>query len=89
MLVLQQANPRSQYLLWYNIRLMQGAKIPSVPVEELGAIPVDPAAKFVKVAPNELPKVYGKIIDDGVGSASGALFNVENDDRYQRIGQYY
>ncbi len=87
MLVLQQVNPRSQYLLWYNIRLMQGAKIPSVPVKELGAIPVDPAAKFVKVAPNELPKVYGNIIDSGVGNASGALFNVDNDEFYKQISE--
>ncbi|MEY2676696.1 MAG: hypothetical protein RL510_716, partial [Actinomycetota bacterium] len=47
MLVLQQANPRAQYQLWYNIRLMPGAMIPSVPVPEIGAIPVAADAKFL------------------------------------------
>lgn len=87
MLVLQQASPRAQYLLWYNIRLMQGATIPSVPVQEIGAIPVDPGAKFVKVAPNELPKIYGQILDSGVGGASGRLFNVDNDEFYKQISE--
>jgi hypothetical protein len=87
MLVLQQATPRSQYLLWYNIRLMQGATIPSVPVQDIGAIPVDPAAKFVKVVPNELPRIYGQIIDSGVGSSSGNLFDVENDEFYKQISE--
>lgn len=87
MLVLVQATPRSQYQLWYNIRLMQGASIPAVPVPEIGAIPVASDAKFLKVVPNELPKVYGSIIDNGAGSAEASEFDLTNDEFFKQISQ--
>ena len=87
MLVLVQETPRSQYQLWYNIRLMQGASIPSVPVPDIGAIPVASDAKFLKVEPNALAKVYGSIIDNGAGSAGAENFALTNDEFFKQISQ--
>lgn len=87
MLVLVQENPRSQYQLWYNIRLMQGASIPSVPIPEIGAIPVATDAKFLKVVPNALAKVYGSIIDNGAGSAGAEKFALTSDEFFKQISQ--
>ncbi len=87
MLVLIQNSPRSQYQLWYNVRLMQGATIPSVPVQSIGAIPVAQDAKFLKVVPNELPTVYGGIIDDGPGSPGAANFTLTNDEFFMQISE--
>lgn len=87
MLVLVQENPRSQYQLWYNIRLMQGASIPSVPVPDIGAIPIATDAKFLKVVPNALAKVYGSIIDNGAGSAGAEKFALTNDEFFKQISQ--
>ena len=87
MLVLIQASPRAQYQVWYNVRLMQGASIPAVPVAELGAIPVASDAKFLKVIPNQLPKVYGSIIDNGAGSVGGGDFDLNNDEFFKQISE--
>ena len=87
MLVLIQSSPRAQYKLWYNIRLMQGASIPAVPVAEIGAIPVASDAKFLKVIPNELPKVYGSIIDNGAGTPAAGNFDLANDEFFKQISQ--
>lgn len=87
MLVLVQETPRSQYQLWYNIRLMQGATIPSVPVAEIGAIPVEPSAQFLQVVPNELPGIYGSIIDNGAGSPSANLFDLTADQFFKQISE--
>ena len=87
MLVLQQANPRAQYQLWYNIRLMPGAMIPSVPVPEIGAIPVAPDAKFLTVVPKLLPKVYGTVIDNGAGSPNADLFDLSADEFFKQISE--
>jgi hypothetical protein len=87
MLVLQQQSPRSQYQLWYNIRLVQGASIPSVPAFNIGAVPVDPAAKYLTVVPNELPTKYGSVIDLGAGSEAASLFSLDNDEFFKQISQ--
>jgi hypothetical protein len=87
LLVLIQSSPRAQYQLWYNVRLMQGATIPSVPVEAIGAIPVASDAKFLKVVPNELPTTYGSIIDNGAGSLGGSNFSLENDEFFKQISE--
>ncbi|MCX8530641.1 MAG: hypothetical protein ORN27_11350 [Rhodoluna sp.] len=87
MLVLIQASPRAQYQVWYNVRLMQGATIPAVPVQSIGAIPVATDAKFLKVVPNELPKVYGGIIDNGAGSLGASDFTLTNDEFFKQISE--
>ena len=87
MLVLVQETPRSNYQLWYNIRLMQGATIPSVPVASIGAIPVEPSAKFLKAVPNELPSVYGSIIDNGAGIGAAGLFDLSQDQFFKQISE--
>ena len=87
MLVMQQATPRSKYLLWYNIRLMPGAKIPEVPSAETGAIPVENDSLFLKLAPADIASGYGDVINKGAASLSFGLFETENDEFYKQVSQ--
>ncbi len=87
MLVLIQASPRAQYQVWYTVRLMQGATIPAVAVKEVGAIPIANDAKFLKAVPNELPTVYGSIIDNGAGSVGASNFELSNDEFFKQISE--
>ncbi|MFM6970990.1 MAG: hypothetical protein ACKOWH_00150, partial [Rhodoluna sp.] len=85
MLVLQQETPRSKYLLWYNIALMPGTKIPEVPGTDVGAIPVDANSLFLKVAPASIATAYGDVINRGASSLSYGLFDVAEDEFYQQV----
>jgi hypothetical protein len=87
MLVMQQETPRSQYLLWYNIRLMPGAKIPEVPASELGAIPVQEDSLFLKLAPKDIATGYGDILDNGAASLSFGLFDTANDEFFKQVSE--
>lgn len=85
MLVFQQANPRSNYRLWYNMRLMPGAEIPEVPSAEIGAIPIASDSLFLKLAPKDLANGYSDIIDKGASSLSFGLFDTTNDEFYRQV----
>jgi len=85
MLVLQQASPREQYKLWYDIDMLPGVKLPAVNTVETGAIPVAPDSLFLKIAPNALPSRFGDLLDLGTSSQSAMMFNVANDEYYQQI----
>ena len=85
MLVLQQTDPRSNYKLLYNVRLMPGAKIPEVASPEVGAIPVDADSLFLKLAPKDIPAAYGDLINKGQSSLSAGLFDVEADEFYKQV----
>ncbi|MEY4639387.1 MAG: hypothetical protein RLY13_385 [Actinomycetota bacterium] len=87
LLVMQQATPRSQYLLWYNIRLMPGAKIPKVPTADVGAIPVENDSVFLKISPMSLATAYGDVINKGAASLSYGLFDIESDEFYKQVSQ--
>jgi hypothetical protein len=87
LLVMQQATPRSQYLLWYNIRLMPGVKIPRVPTAGVGAIPVETDSVFLKIAPFSLATAYGDVINKGAASLSYGLFDIESDEFYKQVSQ--
>ena len=78
MIVLQQANPRENYKVWYVSRLLPGIKIPAVPTEDMGAIPVDAKSVFLKLAPNQLASAFGDVINKGRSSQSAGLFNLAN-----------
>jgi hypothetical protein len=86
MIVMQQDSPRSNYKVWFTIRLMPGAEIPAVPSSELGAIPVDAASLFLKVAPNKLPIVFGDVLNLGQASLSAQLFDLDNE-FYRQVSQ--
>lgn len=78
MLVLQQDTPRSNYKVWFTIRLMPGAKIPATPPSDKGAIMVDPASLFLKVSPNKLPAIFGEVLNLGQSSVKAPLFDLNN-----------
>ncbi|MEO0027117.1 MAG: hypothetical protein RL716_448 [Actinomycetota bacterium] len=87
LLVLQQQTPRSQYLLWYNIRLMPGAEVPEVVSPEVGATPVDSDSLFLKLQPLQIPDAYGDVINKGAASLSYSLFDTDNDEFYKQVSQ--
>ena len=87
MLVMQQQTPRSQYLLWYNIRLMPGAKIPEVPAAETGAIPVEDDSLFLKLAPKDIVSGYGDLLNNGAASLSSGLFDIQKDEFYKQVSE--
>jgi hypothetical protein len=86
MLVLQQDTPRSNYRVWYTIRLMPGARIPAVPAADAGAIPVDAASLFLKLPPNKLPLTFGDVLNSGPASLSAQLFDLNNE-FYKQVSQ--
>jgi hypothetical protein len=85
MLVMQQASPRESYKLWYNIPLLPGSEIPEVAAPEVGATPVSADSLFLKISPNQLPTVFGEVIDDGPQSEFYNLFDLAEDEYYQQI----
>jgi hypothetical protein len=85
MLVMQQASPRESYKLWYNIPLLPGSEIPEVAAPEVGATPVSADSLFLKISPNQLPTVFGEVIDDGAQSEFYNLFDLAEDEYYQQI----
>lgn len=87
MLVLQQASPRDQYKLWYNIPLLPGSEIPPVPTSEVGSIPVESTSLFLKLPPDQLATAFGDVIDNGATSQYFSFFNLEGDEFYDQISK--
>jgi hypothetical protein len=87
MLVFQQENPRANYLLWYNMRLMPGAVIPEVPATDVGAIPVATDSLFLKLVPTDIPAAYGDVINEGPASLSYGLFDTSKDEFYKQVSE--
>lgn len=87
MLVMQQETPRSNYMVWYTIRLMPGAKIPEVPGADTGAIPVETDSLFLKLAPKDIATGYGDILDKGPSSLSFGLFDTSKDEFYKQVSE--
>jgi hypothetical protein len=85
MLVLQQQSPRSDYKAYFFMNLVPGAKIPSVPVTEVGAIPVASDSVYLKVSPKDIPVTYGDVIDKGSSSLSAGSYDVTGDRYYQDV----
>jgi hypothetical protein len=85
MLVMQQASPRENYKLWYNIPLLPGSEIPAVPATEVGSIPVERDSLFLRLSPAQLPTAFGDVINKGSESEFYNLFNLEGDEFYEQI----
>jgi hypothetical protein len=85
MLVLQQLTPRSAYKLFFFMNLVPGAKIPSVPVAEVGAIPVASDSVYLRVSPKDIPTTYGDVIDRGSSSLSAGIYDVTGDRYYEDV----
>ena len=85
MLVLEQATPRSNYQVWYNVGMLPGVQSPEVSSAALGAIPVAPDSLFLKLSPNALPNAYGDLIDKGNASLGASMFDVTSDEFYKQV----
>ena len=87
LLVMQQKTPRSNYSVWYYVRLMPGAAIPAVPTPEVGAIPVEKNSLFLALKPSKLGAAYGDVLNNGARSLSAALFDLTKDEFYKQVSQ--
>lgn len=87
LLVLQQKSPRSNYEVWYYVRLMPGAAIPAVPTADVGSIPVDKSSLFLALKPTKIATAYGDVVNNGARSLSAALFDLTKDEFYKQVSQ--
>ncbi len=85
LVVLQQKSPRSNYLVYFLSSLVPGAKIPSVSVPEVGAIPVASDSVYLRVSPKDIPVTYGDVINKGSSSLSAGIYDVSKDKYYQDV----
>ena len=85
MLVLEQAGPRDQFKVWYDINMLPGVQTPEVAAASVGAIPVRADSLFLKISPKALPTAFGNLIDDGLSSLGAPMFNVTNDEFYKQV----
>jgi hypothetical protein len=84
-LVIQQASPRDQYKLIYNMALLPGVEFPDVAAASEGAIPVEVDSEFLKISPIILASAYGDLIDNGPASEFFSQFDVSTDAFYEQI----
>ena len=85
MLILRQDSPRKQYQVIYLATLASGVKLPEVPAVTQGSVPVSPDSAYLLLTPNDLPTVYGSLIDSGSSSTSFGKFDLSGDKFYQTL----
>jgi hypothetical protein len=85
LLVLEQQTPRDPYMLWYDIDMLPGVKLPVVNQAKTGAIEIAPDSQFLKISPDALPTAFGDLIDNGPASNSASQFDVSKDEFYSQI----
>ncbi|HEY5514852.1 MAG TPA: hypothetical protein VIK12_01430 [Pengzhenrongella sp.] len=74
LLVLQQAGPRSQYMLWGWVRLLPGIKMPATAVPTVGSTPLPADAKGLVATPADVVAHYADVLFNGDASAYAAGF---------------
>lgn len=74
LLVLQQADPRSQYTLWGWARLLPGIKMPATAAPTVGSAPLPPDATGLAATPTDVVAQYADVLLNGDASAYAAAF---------------
>ncbi|NMR19965.1 hypothetical protein [Cellulomonas fimi] len=74
LLVLQQASPRSQYMLWGWARLLPGVQMPATATADVGSTPLPPDAAGLVVAPADVASQYADLLTNGDASAFASVF---------------
>jgi hypothetical protein len=87
LLMFRQMTPRQQYQVWYTTTLVSGVKLPNVPAATDGSVPVTPDSAYLEELPQNLPTVYGDVINQGSASVSYGKFNLTNDSFYSQISK--
>ncbi len=85
LVAMQQATPRSNYVVWYTVGLMPGATIPKAASPKVGAVPVEAGSLFLKLPPNQVAEAYGDVINLGSKSLKADLFNTAKDEFYSQV----
>ncbi|MEY4397598.1 MAG: hypothetical protein RLZ53_174 [Actinomycetota bacterium] len=87
LMVLQQSEPRRQYLVTHVSTLISGVKLPDVPSVKVGGIAVQPDSAYLQLQPLLLASSYGNIIDAGAASPDYGKFALSGDTFYKQISQ--
>lgn len=87
LLVLRQLSPRTQYQVWYATTLISGIRLPRVPVVADGSVMVEKDSAYLSVTPQDLPLLYGSVIDQGSNSLNFGKFNLTGDTFYSQIAK--
>ena len=87
LMVLQQSEPRRQYLVTHVTTLISGVKLPDVPSVKDGGIAVQPDSAYLQLQPLLLASTYGNIIDAGAASPDYGKFALSGDTFYKQISQ--
>ena len=74
LLVLQQAAPRSQYLLWGWARLLPGVKMPATAAPAVGSAPLADNATGLVASPKDVVARYSDVLTNGNLSTYAASF---------------
>ena len=87
LMVLQQSEPRRQYMVTHVSTLISGVKLPDVPSVTDGGIAVQPDSAYLQLQPLLLAGAYGNIIDAGAASPDYGKFALSGDTFYKQISQ--
>ncbi|NQX27645.1 hypothetical protein HQQ81_09860 [Microbacteriaceae bacterium VKM Ac-2854] len=85
-LVLNQAAPRTDYMVDYAISLEANAVIPEVAPVSVGTSIVAPDSKLMKLAPEQVGSAYADILANGDASQYAALFDSTGDSLRGQVG---
>ena len=87
LMVLQQSEPRRQYMVTHVSTLISGVQLPDVPAVKDGGIAVQPDSAYLQLQPLLLAGSYGNIIDAGAASPDYGKFALSGDTFYKQISQ--
>ncbi|MEO0313260.1 MAG: hypothetical protein RL140_490 [Actinomycetota bacterium] len=87
LMVLEQSEPRRQYMVTHVSTLISGVKLPEVPAVKDGGIAVKPDSAYLQLQPLLLSTTYGNIIDAGSASPDYGKFALSGDTFYKQISQ--
>jgi|694.fasta_scaffold01127_20 hypothetical protein len=87
MLVLQQATPRDNYKLWYQIDLLPAAKFPNVAAQATGALPVAKDTEYLVTPLKSIPFKYGDTLNKGGESKYASEFDLASDEFYAALSE--
>jgi hypothetical protein len=78
-MMMNQADPWSNYKLIYTAQLQPSTQIPDLAPSYVGASAVPPDSSFLVIPPNQLAGAYADVLNNGDKSRHAALFDMETD----------
>lgn len=78
-LILQQASPRENYKVLYQVNLQPNQEVPEVAIASTGTVEIPVDSKLLVLPPNQVATAYADILMRGDDSQYAALFNKNMD----------